>query len=314
MREKLDQETRALLGVMDSLGAPPMETMSVEDARQALRALFESFGGRPEEVVRVDDIEIPGPGGAIPARLYYPAGDEPRPGFVHLHGGGWAVGDLDCYEADQRKIANSTGAVVVAVDYRLAPEHKFPAGFDDCYAAAVWVERNAARLGIDPRRIVIGGDSADANLSAAVALKARDQGAPALALQVLIYGTYDIQSTGTASYEEFAEGHFLTKSMAEWFQELYIRGPEDRGSPYASPLLATDLRGVAPALFLTAECDVLRDEGDAYARRLREAGTPVTAKRFSGTIHGFASLAKMLPVHAERAFSEIGAAVRTLGV
>jgi acetyl esterase len=312
MREKLDQETRTLLEAMDAQGGPPLESMTVEEARRAIRALCDELGGPPEQVARVEDIGIPGPHGVIPARVYSPAGDGPRPGFVHLHGGGWVLCDLDCYDVNSRAIANRAGAVVVAVDYRLAPEHRYPAGVEDCFAATVWVAQNAALLGIDPCRIAVGGDSAGANLAAAVALRARDEGGPALALQVLAYGAFNIQSLDTSSYEEFAEGYFLTRAMAEWFQDQYIRRPEDRIDPYASPLLAKDLHGVAPALFITAECDVLRDEGEAYARRLEEAGVPVVSTLYPGTIHGFMSLAGVLPRHAHRAFDEIGAAVQAL--
>lgn len=311
MREKLDQETRRLLEAMDAQQGPPLESMTAEEARQAFRALCEALGGEPEKVASVEEIGIPGPGGVIPARVYAPEGNGPRPGFVHFHGGGWTICDLDTHEVISRAIANRAGAVVVAVDYRLAPEHRFPAGFEDCFAATVWVVQNAARLGIDPRRIAVGGDSAGANLAAAVALKCRDEGDPALALQVLVYGAFNLRSMDTASYAEFAEGYFLTRAGMEWSRDLYVPQPEDRSHPYASPLLAEDLRGVAPALAITAECDVLRDEGEAYAGRLKEAGVPVTCTRYTGTIHGFMSMAGALS-HAHRAFDGIGAAVQAM--
>jgi acetyl esterase len=221
MGEKLDQETRALLEAMDAQGGPPLESLAVEEARQAMRAMCEALGGQPEKVARVDEIGIPGPGGLIPVRIYAPEGDGQRPGFVHFHGGGWTLGDLNTHGVTSRAIANRAGAVVVAVDYRLAPEHTFPAGFDDCFAATVWVSQNAARLGIDPRRIAVGGDSAGATLAAAVALKCRDEAGPALALQVLVYRSFNARSLDTASFAEFGEGYSLTKAMALWFLDFY---------------------------------------------------------------------------------------------
>ncbi|MEO8126568.1 MAG: alpha/beta hydrolase, partial [Bryobacteraceae bacterium] len=194
-----------------------------------------------------------------------------------------------------RAIASRAGAVVVAVDYRLAPEHKFPAAVIDCYAATAWVAANAARLGVDVKRISVGGDSAGGNLGTVVALRSRDEHGPEIALQVLVYPVTDLSSFETPSYKEFAEGHRLSKAAMEWFRSHYLASEEDGLHPHASPLLAPDLTGLPPALVITAECDPLRDEGEAYARRLEQAGVPVTCTRYEGMIHPFFSLSGAIP-------------------
>jgi acetyl esterase len=201
--------------------------------------------------------------------------------------------------------------VVVAVDYRLSPEAKFPAAVGDCYAAVQWVISNAARLRVDPRRLAVGGDSAGGNLSAVMCLKSRDENGPAIALQVLVYPVANLASFDTASYQEFAEGYYLTRAEMEWFRGHYLARIEDAQNPYASPLLAQDLRGLPPALVITAECDPLRDEGEAYARRLSEAGVEVTCTRYAGMIHPFFSLGGALR-QGRRAIEQAAAALRAL--
>jgi acetyl esterase/lipase len=222
------------------------------------------------------------------------------------------IGNLETHDVPCRAIARRSGAVVVSVDYRLAPEHKFPAAVTDAYAATVWVAQNAARLGIDPGRLCVAGDSAGGNLAAVVALKSRDENGPPIALQALVYPVTDLSSFDTDSYREFAEDHYLTRVLMEWFCDHYLASGDDRRNPHASPLLALDLRGLPPALVITAECDPLRDEGEAYAKRLKDAGVAVTSTRYAGMIHPFFSLAGAIP-QALDAYQQIADAVRAAG-
>jgi acetyl esterase len=308
VRNKLYPEVRALLEASEAEGGPAMETLSPAEARQAAIDALKATGGQPEEIGRVEDTTIPRPAHPIPIRIYTPAGTGPFPGLVYFHGGGWVVCDLDTHDAVCRAIARRAGAVVVAVDYRLAPEHKFPAAVEDCYAATEWVAANAARLGVDPRRIAVGGDSAGGNLATVMCLMSRDEGGPPLALQVLVYPVTNLASFDTASYAEFAEGYYLTRAEMEWFRGHYLARIEDAESPYASPLLAPDLGGLPPALVITGECDTLRDEGEAYARRLAEAGVAVTCTRYAGMIHPFFSLGGSLS-QGRHAVEQVAAAV-----
>jgi acetyl esterase len=310
MRETLDPEVRALLEAMDAAGAPPLESLSPEEARQAAVEGLKDVTGDPEPVARVEDLRIAGPGGAMHLRVYTPEGDGSRPAFVYFHGGGWVLCDPDTHDVVCRAIARRSGAVVVSVDYRRAPEHKFPAAVEDCHAATLWVAADAERLGIDARRIVVGGDSAGGNLAAVVSLKCRQEGGPALALQVLVYPVTNLASFDTASYRAYAEGYHLSRAQMEWFRAHYLARPEDASHPYASPLLAPDLRGLPPALIITAECDVLRDEGEAYARRLEQAAVPVTCTRYPGMIHPFFSMPGVL-AKARAAIGQVAAAVRS---
>jgi acetyl esterase len=230
---------------------------------------------------------VPGPAGEIPIRVYTPAGDGPKPVIMYFHGGGWVIGDLDVCDNPVRRIANRTGAVVVSVDYRLAPEHTYPAAFDDCYAATAWVSEHAAELGGDPARIATCGDSAGGNLAAAVAIAARDRQGPPLAAQLLIYPVTDFNFT-TGSYEENGDGYLLTKGSMQWFWAHYLGAQELGKDPFACPARADNLVGLPPTFIATAEFDPLRDEGEAYAATLRAAGVHVTAKRYDGMLHGFA--------------------------
>lgn len=310
LSEKLDPTVRLLLDAIRAQGNPPMETMSPVDARRFAAESLKPVGGTPETVRSIENLRIPGPEGEIPVRVYMPDVDAPRPGLVYFHGGGWVICDLDMYDVVCTALARRAGAVVVSVDYRLAPEHKFPAAVVDCYAATVWTAANAARLGIDPARLAVGGDSAGGNLAAVISIKSRDEHGPAIAKQVMVYPVTEVSRMDTPSYQEFADGYQLTKSEMEWFRDLYLRGPEDAANPHASPLLAPDLRGLPPALILTAECDPLRDEGEAYARRLESAGVPVTCRRYAGMIHPFFSLSGAIP-QAFEAFDQIAAALQT---
>jgi len=278
-------EAQQLLAALEAAGLPPFEHMTVPQAREATKG-FIDLQGEPEEIA-TEDRTIPGPAGEIPVRVYTPAGEGPKPVIVYFHGGGWVIGELDTIDNPLRRIANRTGAVVVSVDYRLAPEHVYPAAFDDSYAATAWVAEHAAELGGDPERIAVGGDSAGGNLAAAVAIAARDRPGPRLVAQLLIYPVTDFDFT-TESYEQNGEGYLLTKGSMQWFWAHYL-GAQDLGKdPYACPARADDLAGLPPAFVATAEFDPLRDEGEAYAANLRIAGVDVTAKRYDGMLHGFA--------------------------
>jgi acetyl esterase len=289
----LDPITEAFLKELVEANVPALDAGSVEEAR-ANAVGMAAIQGEAEPVARVENREIPGPGGDIPVRIYRPEGDGPFPALVYLHGGGWVICDLDTHDATCRALANALPAVVVSVDYRLAPEHRFPAGADDAYAATRWVADNATTIGADPQRLIIGGDSAGGNLSAVVTLMARDRGGPALAYQILIYPVTDASMT-KASYTENADGYLLTRRAMEWFWGHYLGSDGDGTMPYTSPLLAPDLRGLPPATVITAEFDPLRDEGDAYAERLREAGVPVQHACYAGQIHGFFSMGGVFP-------------------
>jgi acetyl esterase len=265
--------------------------------------------GEPERVGKVEDRLIPGPTGWVLVRIYTPEGSGPFPILVYFHGGGWVVGSLETVDASCHSLTNGAGCMVMSVDYRLAPEHKFPAAVDDCYAAIRWVAERATIIDGDPTRIAVGGESAGGTLTAAVALMARDRRAPSLVYQLLIYPVTDY-AFDTASYRENGEGYFLTKDMMVWFWNHYLRSEADGQNPYASPLRAQDLRGLPPALVITAEFDPLRDEGEAYAARLREAGVPVVSTRYNGLIHGFFGIATVLD-QAKKAIAEAAAGLRS---
>ena len=285
----IDPEAQALLDMMAATGVPALNTLSIEDARRMVDMMPELSGLIPEPVAKVDDRYIPGLAGEIPVRVYSPQGREPFPVLVFFHGGGFALGNIEGCDELCRALTNAAGCIVVSVDYRLAPEHKFPAAADDCYAATRWVAENSEAIGGDPTRIAVGGDSAGGNLAAAVTLMARDRGTPPLVYQLLVYPATNF-AFDTPSYRENAEGYFLTKDDCVWFWLLYLRSEADGDNPYASPLRAEDLRELPPALVITAEFDPLRDEGEAYAARLREANVTTTCTRYNGMIHGFLSM------------------------
>jgi acetyl esterase len=310
LSNKLAPEIRALLEGMAAQGAPPMETLSVPEAREAAAGLAQ-LGGDPEPVARVENRKIPGRAGEIPVRIYFPEGKGPFPGVVFLHGGGWVIGNLDTHDTICRAIARRAGAVVVSVDYRLAPEHRFPAALEDSIDATAWVADNAAALGIDARRLIVAGDSAGANMATVVATKARGAQRPAIALQVLVYPVTDFTSADTTSHREFGEDHFLTRALMEWFGEFYLPRAEDKANPDVSPLLQSDLKGLPPALVMTAECDPLRDEGEAYAKRMQDQGVTVTLTRYAGMIHPFLHFLSVTP-GAQKAVDEIAAAIKAV--
>jgi acetyl esterase len=313
MDTRLDPQIRAILEQAQASGDVPLETLSPVEARQAAIDGLAPWRGDPDPLAGVQDRIIAGPEGNVPVRIYRPEGQAPQPALVYFHGGGWVVCDLDTHDVICRAIARQSGAVVIAVDYRLAPEHKFPAAVVDCYAAICWVAANAAALGIDPRRIAVGGDSAGGNLAAVIALRSRDESGPHIALQVMVYPVTNLSSFDTASYREFADGYSLTRTEMEWFRDHYLANPGDARSSHASPLLEPNLRDLPPALIITAECDPLRDEGEAYGHRLEEAGVPVRCTRYAGMIHPFFSYAGAVRQSCE-AIAEIAAAVAAGGL
>lgn len=299
VKDYLDQLARTV--------GPAMETLSPQDARQQM-LVATAMLGPPDTIAHVENRTIQGPAGDLPIRIYRPDRKGPLPGLVFFHGGGWVVGSIDTHDGLCRQLANAVGMVVVSVDYRLAPENKYPAAFDDCYAATCSVAENARELGIDAKRLAVGGDSAGGNLAAAVALAARDKKTPRLAYQVLYYPVLDANFE-TKSYIENANDYMLTREQMIWFWRQYVPRDQDRLQAYASPLRAADLNGLPPALVVTAEFDPLRDEGEDYARRLKEAGVVVRLIRYDGLIHGFARRMKLWP-RAQAAQDEIAGILR----
>lgn len=305
----LDPQASAFLELITAQPIVPPEQRTVAAARAALRLLFAPEGQAAPAVGAVRDLVIPGGAGQpMAARLYQADFADSRPMLLYLHGGGWIAGDLHAYDSLCRELALASHCIVVAVEYRLAPEHKFPAAPLDCLAALRWVAAHAGDLGGDPRRLAIGGDSAGGNLAAAVTQLARDAGDPALAFQLLVYPVTN-HAFDTSSYREFAEGYLLTRAGMEWHWELYLPSAADGESPLASPLRAASLAGLPPALVITPEYDPLRDEGEAYAQRLREAGVEVDLRRYAGSLHAFFSLGRYFD-QGRRAVAEAGAALQ----
>jgi acetyl esterase len=303
----LDPQAKAFLDQASASGAPPLNALPVPDARQAMRALF-AAAGEQEPVKRVEDRAVNAGGVTLPVRIYIPEGHTPLPVLVYFHGGGWVLGDLETHDATCRALANGAGCIVIAVDYRLAPEHKFPTAAEDCYAATKWAALNVAAFGGDPQRVAVGGDSAGGNLAAVVAQMAGERGAPSLLFQLLIYPVTNY-AFDTESYRTNADGYLLTKDAMHWFWNLYLTTENDGQSPYASPLRGKYLTTLPPALVITAEFDPLRDEGAAYATRLREAGVSATHSDYKGMIHGFFSMPNVMD-QGKKAIADAGAALR----
>jgi len=268
---------------------PPLYEMSLAEARAADLASIRAGGGEPEPVHEVTDLTIPGPGGKLALRLYRPAAGGPLPVLLYFFGGGWVLGTIDTADGVSRTLANSAGAMVAVVGYRLAPEHPFPAAIDDCYAALRWVAEHADEIGADPARLAVGGDSAGGNLAAAVALRAR-AGGPALVGQLLVYPNTD-QLADDESMRAADDPFLFNRQSVAWYRQHYLANPGDADNPLASPLRAESLAGLPPALVITAEYDPLRDQGEAYARRLAEDGVQAELSRYPGMAHGFFTMA-----------------------
>ena len=288
----LDPQAKIILEEDAARGLPAYHELTPSEARKQMLALSAPVDPQLMAEHAVDRI-ITGPGGDIPIRLYYPQGNSPFPVVVYFHGGGWVIGDLDTHHALCHALSNTSGCLLVAVDYRLAPENPYPAAIEDAYAAMCWVAENAETIQADANRIAVLGDSAGGTQATVAAMMARDQGKPDIALQVLIYPITDY-NFNTASYQKNAEGYMLTRDLMKWFWNLYIQDESVANEPYVSPLRATDLSGLPEALILTAEYDPLCDEGEAYARRLQEAGIQVTLTRYDGMIHGFMRMTSRL--------------------
>ena len=301
----LDPQAQAYLEQVAAAGAPTVNMMSPAVARA--NAEKASLPPGPE-VAKVEDRTIPGPDGEVPVRVYTPAGPGPFPVLVWFHGGGWVRGSVNISDGTVRHLTNMGDCVVVSVDYRLAPEAKFPAAAEDCYAATAWVGANTSSINADPDRIAVGGDSAGGNLAAVVPLMARDRGGPSLLHQVLVYPVIERDFT-TRSYTQCSEGYSLTRDAMVWFWDQYLRDEGDATHPYVAPLHAKDLSGLPPALVITAEFDPLRDEGAAYARRLSEAGVPTKHSDYSGMIHGFFRLWWAMD-RSKEALSEVAATLK----
>lgn len=299
----LDPQARAFLDQLAALGRPALQELTPEEARAAFENL-RALAGPGEEVAKVEERRA----GDVPVRVYWPTGEGPRPAIVYFHGGGWVIGDIESHDNTCRTLANGVGAVVVNTGYRLAPEHRFPAAADDCYSVTQWAHDHAQELGVDPGRIAVAGDSAGGNLATVVAMMARDRGGPPLAFQLLIYPVTD-SDMGTVSYVDNADGYMLTSEGMRWFWDHYMGPDGDRRHPHASPFHAPNLSGLPPALVITAEFDPLRDEGEAYAERLRQAGVAVQVSRYDGMIHTFFGLPSLFDA-AGKAIDEAVSALK----
>ncbi len=307
----LHPDAEKLLELIRATGRPPFETLSVAEARQAYAASRAALQPPTDEVAETRDLSIPGPGGPLALRLYRGAGAPDAaalPALLYLHGGGWVLGDLDSHDGVCRRLANLAACRVVAVDYRLAPEHRFPAAIDDAAAALAWMAANAAALGIDPARLAVGGDSAGGNLAAVLALMGRDGAAPASACQLLLYPAVDL-AMDSGSYARITGGVPLTAATMRWFVDHYAPEPSQRLDWRASPLRAGRLAGTPPALVLTVAHDPLADEGRAYAGRLEAEGVRVAALHLSDQIHGVLTMGRVIAA-ADPALQYAAAALR----
>jgi acetyl esterase len=310
----LDPDAAAVFKAFQEAGRPPYETVSPAEARELYLAARFVSNPEPPELKSVRPLAIPAPHRSIPARVYTPLklreADGLAPCLVFFHGGGFVIGNLDSHDVVCRKLADEGQLIVIAVDYRLAPEHKFPAGVEDVVTATKWVADNARQLGIDASRLSVGGDSAGGNLAAVVAISARDGNGPAIAGQVLIYPGTDFAMTHP-SHREPETSILLTHSVIRWFRDHYLNGAADVDDWRASPARVKSLTGLPPAYVLTVGADPLRDEGDEYAKRLKEAGVPVTYRTFPGQFHGFFTMGKLLQ-QANVAAREIGVWLKAL--
>jgi acetyl esterase len=306
----LDPEVQQLLDLIKAVGRPALDSLPPPEAREAYKAGRTVLQPEPADVASVRDLTVPGPGGPIPVRLYRAIGTDggqKLPCLVYYHGGGWVIGDIDSHDVLCRRLANGANCAVLSVDYRLAPEHKFPAAFDDAVAAMRFAVDQAEQIGVDPNRVAVGGDSAGGNLAAAAALAARDAGL-GLTYQVLIYPATDM-TMSLDSYKRVTDGFPLVARTMDWFVGHYLRSEADKYDWRASPLRAASLRGTAPAIVIVAAHDPLADDGLAYARRLEQDGVRVISSYFSGQLHGFVSMGKLLRA-SDTALETISAVLR----
>lgn len=304
----LHPEAAAFLEQVARQKNQPIDSLPLDLVRRA--ALIGSLPGSSHpELARIENRLIPGPdGGQLPVRIYVPHGSGPFGMCLYFHGGGWVLNNMDTHDELVRRLAATSGCVFVNVDYRLAPEHKFPAAVNDAYAALSWAHDNASSIGGDPRRIAVSGDSAGGNLAAVLCLVTRDRQGPAISYQALIYPITDCDFE-RPSYRNNAEGYFLTRREMLWFWNQYVTSADQMRHPYASPLLAESLKGLPPALILVAEYDPLCDEGEAYATALQAAGVDVEVLRYDGMIHAFIRRVQQFEM-ARKAIQEIGAMIR----
>ncbi|MEM9731573.1 MAG: alpha/beta hydrolase [Myxococcota bacterium] len=301
----LDPEIASLVAAWNALDMPRIDSLSAAEWRARYAELERAKVDLP---VVAEDRSLSGPGGPIRARLYRPDAREAVGAFLYLHGGGWVVGSIESHDERCRRIAHGASCIVVSIDYRLAPEHPYPAAVEDAYAAAEWLSAEAMKVGSTNARVAVGGDSAGGNLAAVVALMARDRAGPSFSSQVLVYPAVD-HDLGRPSVMENAEGYLLSRDDMKWYIEQYVPNAIDRNDPYFAPLLAESLAGVAPALVITAGYDPLRDEGNAYAVRLEEAGVETEHHCYEGAVHGFLGWSHASAV-ARDAVDRIGAFLR----
>lgn len=312
MKDRLDPGAAHVLALGRAANQPPFERGTVNEARAAYDAGCPTLQGDREPVASIEDRTLAGAGGPIPLRIYRGVGapNADAPALLYLHGGGWVVGTLESHDEVCRWFANIGACIVFCPDYRLAPEHKFPAGLEDCVSALAYVVEQASALGIDPDRIAVAGDSAGGNLAAVLSLLSRDGVAQKISTQLLLYPNTDAGQT-TDSYVRFSEGYGLTTSTMRWFRDHYVRDAADIGDWRVSPLRVGNVAGVPPAFVAIAGQDILADEGEAYARRLAEAGVPIVLRRWQDQIHGFVSMGRHIPA-ARRAVEEAVAGWRSL--
>lgn len=305
----IDLQLQAVMQQAAEQGAPDFADLPPDECRAFFRDFLAMVDAAPAPVDH-EDRSIPGPDGDLTVRIYTPReGSAPRPLLMYFHGGGWVIGGLDEYHGVCSNLCEKTGCVVVNVDYRLAPEHRFPAAIEDCYGALQWATDNAAEIGVDPARIAVAGDSAGGTMATVTTILARDRGGPGIGTQVLVYPGAAPRSSGYPSYEQYGEGYLLTTRSMRWFREHYWGGPEPMDDFRAAPLLADDLSGLPPALVIIGTYDPLRDEGIDYAEKLLVAGTQAVVTEYAGMMHGFFSMSGVLDA-AKQAVDQAASAVR----
>ncbi len=303
----VDPQVQLLLDMMAAGGGAPISSETLAATRDGFGMLVAMTAGPGPDSVAVTERSIDGPHGSIPLRIYTPSANVPAGAVLFIHGGGWTIGSAEAYDPIAKIVAEGTGAVVVSVDYRLAPEHAFPVPYDECWAALQWLAEHGVELGVDPARIAVMGDSAGGNLSAVLALRARDEGGPTLATQILVYPVTD-SDLDRGSYVENGTGYFLERSTMQFFWDCYTAAGADPTDPRLSPLRAESLADLPSALVVTAEFDPLRDEGEAYAAALAAAGVEVEQQRYDGMIHGFA----MMPMAVAAGADALAQATRVI--